>query len=98
MSVIRNRKSTWEKETRIKSVLSDVQKLRRLCEVLELPAEYFADIVYFVLDQFPVAEGQIVAGDVTDEWIDFEEGIPDYSIEEFYTRIMRPCNFMEEDT
>ena len=94
--VIRNRKPTWEKELRIKDVLRDLQMLVRMCDVLDLPAEHFANLIYFVLDQFPVSEGSIINGYVTDEWAEFEDGIPDYSIHEFYSRVMRPCENKED--
>lgn len=94
--VIRNRNDQWLKESRIKGVLYDIQMLVRLCEALDAPAEKFADIIYFVLDQFPVAEGQNVDGNVSDAWSEFEEGIPNYTIEEFYTRVMHPCDYKEE--
>lgn len=90
--VIRNRRQTWYDERRIKMLLSDVQKLVRLCYVLDLPAEEFASLIYFTLDQFPVVEGSLKDGNVTDEWSEFEDGIPKYSIDEFYARVMRPCN------
>ena len=96
--VIRNRNPMWENEHRIKALLSDVQKIVTMCRIADIPAEYFADIVYFVLDRFPVKEGCIVDGNVTDEWAEFEDNIPNYSIEEFYTRVMRPCNYKEEET
>jgi len=94
--VIRNRKPTWEKELRIKDVLHDLQMLVRMCDVMELPAERFANLIYFVLDQFPVSEGSIINGYVTDEWAEFEDGIPGYSINEFYSRVMRPCENKED--
>ena len=96
MGVIKNRRPSWEKKERIMSVLNDIQTLRNLCMVLHLPAEQFADIIYFVLDQFPVSEGQVVNGNVTDEWDEFEDRIPYYPIDEFYKRVMHPCNYKED--
>lgn len=95
--LIRNRNPKWEDKRRIKALLSDLQKIVAICRIADLPAEYFADIVYFVLDQFPVREGCVVNGNVSNEWIEFEDKIPDYSIDEFYERVMHPCNYKEEE-
>lgn len=96
MGVIRNRKTSWETKERIMNVLRDVQTLCRLRELLCLPCEYFDSIIYFVLDQFPVSEGAVVNGNVTDEWGDFEDSIPNLTIDELYERVMRPCNYKED--
>ena len=97
MDVIRNRSKQWEKEYMIKNVLKDIQSIVRLREDLNHPS-LFSNIVDFVFAQFPVCEGSVVHGDLIDEWDEFEESLPNLSLDELYARVMRPCNYKEENT
>lgn len=89
MGNIMNRNPSWEREDSIKRVLSDIQRLMQIRELFEAENQFDA-LIYFVLDQFPVSEGYLQNGEVVDAWSEFENGIPGYSLDEFYDRTMHP--------
>ena len=95
--VIRNRNPKLEDEWRIKQVLDGIQRMIQFRETFGCTADWIDSMIYFILDQFPVYEGELKDGNVTEEWTEFEDNIPNYTLDEFYNRVIHPCNYKEEE-
>ena len=87
--VIRLRDPRWEKEQGIRRVLRSIQVIERLSDLLQ--TDELDAIEYFALSMFPIEErcGNDGDGNVSEEYAEFLEGISNYSIDEFYEKVMK---------
>lgn len=84
---IRLRDPRWAEESEIRRLLKGIQKLAQLRELLHSGDLYV--IEDFVMSLFPIEETAVENGEVTQEYVDFQKGIKDYSIDEFYEKVMK---------
>lgn len=85
--VIRLRDPRWSQEEMIKHVLEGIQTIEKTRDILQT---YALDVIEdFVLALFPIEETAAKNGSMTGEYEKFLNGIKDYSIDEFYEKVMK---------
>ena len=84
--LIRMRDPRWNEEYQIKRVLLSIRELLKLQDLVY--SDTFDPLIYFVLSLFPIEDISVKDGNVTEEYEDFLEAIPGYTLQEFYDKVM----------
>ena len=94
--IIKNRYHRWESESGIRAVLYAIQTAIRLRDLLN--TDELDNLIYFALAQFPAEEySDDGYGDTAPEYEAYQEGIPDYTIDEFYERAINLKGLKKDD-
>lgn len=84
---IRNRNPRWEKKSQIMLLLANIRKMVMFWDIID--DDFCGNLVWFILDQFPVADEAMKDGEVTKGYANFINQIPDLEPEEFYNILFR---------
>lgn len=94
--LIRNRHEQWEKsEAARASLLESIRFARRIEELFQ--TDELAMLIFFALDQLPIAELLSRHGDITEEYGQFTDAIPEMGLQELYDKAILLKGIKEDD-
>ena len=86
--LIRNRSEQWEKsEAARASLLESIRFARRIEKLFQ--TDELSMLIFFALDQLPIAETFYRHGEVTEEYADFIRRIPEMGLQEMYDKAIQ---------